>query len=252
MTEHLHNDSLSKTVLDAIESGRVSMRPKWQFILTICLWTLGTALAALTLIYLVSFIVFAERQNGSWFVTGFGSEGWGEFFASMPWLLIAITLVFMALLGYLVKRYAFAYARPLLYSGIGIILVAGLGGFLIALTPLHSGLMGQATEFRLPLGGEMYRQYGSRAKGKVITGIIVQKNTNGYTIYDQDKELLMVLITPYTQLPPKLPELRDFIVVLGERRGNTIEAHGIRCLSAERGLRRMPPPRDEDMMRRDR
>lgn len=252
MTEQPVKTPLSDSVLDAIESGRVSMRPKWQFILTVCLWTLGTVLAALTLIYLVSFIVFAERQNGSWFVTGFGSEGWSEFFASMPWLLIAIALAFMALLGYLVKRYAFAYARPLLYSGLGIILVAGLGGFLIALTPLHSGLMNEAAEFRLPLAGGAYRQFGGRNHGKIITGIIMEKNDNGYTIYDQDKELLMVLVTPYTQLPPTPPEIRDFIVVLGDRRGDTVEARGIRCLSGERGLRRMPPPRQEELLRDER
>lgn len=245
ITEQPPKTSLSDNVLEAIESGEVSMRPKWQFVLTISLWTLGTVLVGLTLVYLVSFILFAVRQNGSWFVTGFGSEGWREFFFSMPWLLIAVTLVFLALLGYLVKRYAFAYARPLFFSAAGIILVAGLGGFLITLTPLHSGLMGEAIEYRLPLGGGIYRQFGGRNPGKIITGIIVEKNDTGYTIYDQDKELLMVLITPYTKMPQKLPELRDFIVVLGERRGNIVEAHGVKCLSGQRGVRPMTPPRDD-------
>ncbi len=244
-SEQPRKTSLSDSVLEAIESGEVSMRPKWQFVLTVSLWTLGTALAGLTLVYLSSFIVFALRQNGSWFVTGFGSEGWREFLISMPWLLVAITLIFLALLAYLVKRYAFAYARPLLYSAVGIILVAGLGGFLIALTPLHSGLMGEAIEYRLPLAGGVYRQYGGRNPGKIVTGIIVEKNNTGYTIYDQDKELLMVLITPYTKMPPKIPELRDFIVVLGERHGDIVEAHGIKCLSGQRGVRPMTPPRED-------
>lgn len=243
------DSSLGQSVLNAIEEKHVAMRPKWHFALHVSLLAIGTILASLTLIFLVSFIVFSLRQNGSWFVIGFGSEGWMEFIRSLPWLLIILALGFIIILGILVKKYSFSYGRPLLYSALGIILFAGLGGFLLALTPLHSGLFDQAVEYRLPLGGQFYRSYSHAAPPKVVTGIIVRQNEHGYMIYDQDQELLLVLITPYTKLPRQPLSLHDLIVVLGDRHGATIEARGIECLSQRHGLRPLPAPAqgDEDL-----
>jgi hypothetical protein len=120
---------LAENILETIQKDDVRMRPKWHFILNISLLVIGTILAGLSLLYLVSFIVFILRQNGSWFMPSFGAQGWSALFISLPWILIFLALLFVIIVGFLVKKYSFAYGRPLLYSALGIIIFASVGGF---------------------------------------------------------------------------------------------------------------------------
>jgi len=74
MTEDANNNSIKADVLKAIKDGQVKMRPKWQFITKAALLIVGVVLVALTILYLVSFIVFVLRQTGLLFVPGFGPQ----------------------------------------------------------------------------------------------------------------------------------------------------------------------------------
>ncbi len=237
--DETHKMPLGEIIVETLKKGDVVMRPKWYFVLHLCLLIVGTILAALTLLFIVSFIVFSLRQNGSWFTAGFGAPGWRVLLTSLPWLLIILGLIFTAIVGLLVRKYSFAYGRPLLYSAIGIIAIAGIGGFLIALTPFHSGLFGQAEERRLPLAGGMYRQFAHQQPDNVVVGKIIEKLPDGFGLHSQDNELLVIQITPRTKLPPQPLRLEEVVVVLGERKGAVIEALGIKPIGPRPGRRPM-------------
>lgn len=231
---------LADNILHTIQKHEVRMRPKWHFILNISLLVVGTILAGLSLLYLVSFIVFTLRQNGSWFMTGFGTQGWSALFVSLPWLLIVLALVFVLIVGLLVKKYSFAYGRPLIYSAFGIILFAGLGGFLIALTPLHSGLLFQAEEKNLPLAGGMYRQFCNKHPSNVTMGRVIEMIPSGFSLRNQEFEILMVEVTPRTIMPQRGIHLEEVVVVLGDREGNIIKAYGVQPVGTPYGIRTAP------------
>jgi hypothetical protein len=240
-TENTQEQSpLGKNILDTIKKDAVHMRPKWHFILNVSLLVTGTILACLSLLYLVSFIVFTLRQNGTWFMTSFGSQGWGALIISLPWVLISFALLFVVIVGFLVKKYSFAYGRPLLYSALGIILFASVGGFLIALTPLHSELLLQAEEKKLPIAGGMYRQFGHDHPNNIIMGRIIEKIPSGFSLRNQEYEILMVEVTPRTILPRQGIQVEEVVVVLGDRQGNIVKAFGIQPVGTPYGIRPMP------------
>ncbi len=241
--EQEQTTSVSDLVITAIEHDKVVMRPKWHFILGIGLLISGTVLMALTVVFVVSFIFFSLRQNGSWFVSDFGLEGWQAFIVSLPWMLLVVAIIFIVILGLLVKKYSFAYGRPLLYSALGIVIVTSVTGFLISLTSFHSSLLGEAENQHLPIAGVMYRQYGHRDLDHIVIGRIMEKNQNTFALYSPDRKVFTIIITPRTIVPQEELTIAEVVVVLGDRQGNTIKALGIKRLTGYPGMRApvMPP-----------
>ncbi len=143
----------------AIKSGQIKMRPRWHFAVRAALLASGIVLFSLALLYLASFIVFILHQTGLWRAPGFGLRGLRVFLFSLPWLLLAVALIFLVILEFLVRRYAFAYGRPLFYSVIAIVLLVLAGALAVAQTSFHRGLFRQAEENRLPWVGPLYRAY---------------------------------------------------------------------------------------------
>lgn len=218
------SNSIHDKVVKAIETGQVKMRPKWHFVLYGVFWAVGMILAFLTLLYLASFIIFVLRETGTWFVPGFGLRGLGIFFLALPWLLLLVAIIFLVLLEILIRRYSFAYGRPLLYSVLAIIFFVVLGGFVLARPLLHRGLFLRAQHGGFP--GVM----GSRnvAAGEIteITGELLKiKNP---------RETFEIQITPETRFPFGTDlALGDRVVILGERQDGTIKAYGIRRIGDE-------------------
>lgn len=234
MNTESNKNSIRDKVLQVIEEKKIIMQPKWHFVLRTVLMLVGVLLVSLVLLYLASFIFFVLRHTGVWFVPGFGFGGLNALVTSLPWLLIVVTGVFVVLLEILVKKYAFAYGKPLLYSAIGILFLVTVGGFLVALTPLHRGLFMEARDQHLPLAGDFYRAYGQPRFRNITAGTIVEVVSNGYNIRDHRNERVMVIVTPETQFPFGSDlKVEDSIVILGSRDDNMIQALGIRKIFDE-------------------
>ena len=155
-------DTLRERVLAGIRSGEIEMHSRWYFIFLAALALFGSVIIFCAIIYLASFIIFMLHQTGVWFVPVFGSRGWLELFVSLPWLLIGLCFLCIGALEVAVRRYAFAYHQPLLYSALGIIVIAALGTVIIIQTPLHGRLLraagGRPGGLRLHFGQEERNQ----------------------------------------------------------------------------------------------
>lgn len=228
-SKHL-NESVQDNVRRAIASGNVTMRSRWYFVANAVLLIIGTMLVALTLLYIGSFIIFILHQTGVWFIPSFGMRGLREFLIALPWLLILLTLLFIVILEVLIKKYAFVYNRPLLYSVAGIIFFVAFGGFALTLIPFHSNLFRQAQRNNLPFAGRVYRLYGMPSyRGRVIPGAIVEIINNGYRITTPRNETITVALTPATVLIPRNGfGIGDEIVALGDWQDDIMVAFGIR------------------------
>src|SRR3989344_577393 len=101
MENHNHN-SIKDAVLAKIKSGQAKMKPRWHFVLKDALFAMGSVIVALTLLYLLSFVIFVLHRNGAWFAPSLGLRGAREFFFALPWLLILTMAVFAGILEILV------------------------------------------------------------------------------------------------------------------------------------------------------
>ncbi len=66
------NNNIKLQVLDKIQSGDISMRPKYYFFLKVAAVTLVSFLVLIISSFLVSFVVFSIVQSGRLFLLGFG------------------------------------------------------------------------------------------------------------------------------------------------------------------------------------
>src|SRR5690606_26060147 len=102
--------------LSAIKSGDVRMLPRWYFGLrAVLIGTGGTFLIFVTL-YAGSFVAFTMHGTGSWLALADGPSGLRFFLTTVPWVLVALSLLFILVLEVLVRHYSFAYRAPLLVS----------------------------------------------------------------------------------------------------------------------------------------
>ncbi len=231
----MHNEHKEKTmrekVIAAIKEGQTTMRPKWHFILERTLFIIGAVITLLALLYVASFILFTLWQSGLWFAPLFGSRGWFTFFRSLPWVLIALSALFTIILEILVRRYSFAYRKPLLYSLLGVLLIIFIGGSVAA--PWHRRFFRAARENRLPrFAGHFYRSFGMPRFGDIHRGIIVAVTSNGFVMERMEGSTSTVIIGPYTRLSfEEHLQKGDMVVVFGEEMGNAIEAYGIKRLN---------------------
>ncbi len=229
MTNHLQNSALAQKILEKLKSDKVKMRPKIYFILKAVLIILGILVVALFVLYLLSFIVFVMRANGIWYLHSFGFPGIRASLTLLPWLLIFISVLLIFVLEVLLKRFSFAYRRPVFYSLLGIIIFAALGSFIIDRTSFHPAMFSRAQKGTFPIGGPLSREFGMAKSRDVHRGIVSEIIDNGFVLKTPDGSNLSVIITPETRFPlgTDIKE-GDSVIVFGKRDDGTVKAFGIR------------------------
>jgi hypothetical protein len=246
------HSAIAHSIVEKIKKGEATMRPRWHFVLRALLSGLGVVILLLSLLYLASFIIFVLRETGVLFVPSFGLRGVGVFLFALPWFLMFITLVFVFVLEVLVRRYAFAYRKPLLYSVSGIMLLVVFGGMFLTFMGFHQGFAHYAKERRVPMAGAFYKSFEHSLHDNVFPGTIILLTDDGFHMRDREEAELDIIITSDTRFPYGVDFVAgDTVVVFGERRGtSTIEAIGVRRMDESlrppmhrRGWsHRIPPP----------
>lgn len=216
-------------VTDAITRGDVFMRPRWHFIVETILAIVLVLLVLLVLLYMASLTLFSLRASGAWFAPSFGLQGWYALIRAMPPMLLLITAAFVIVLEMLMRRYAFTYRRPLVYSVAGVILLIVGGGYLLDRTRMHDYLFQHARGNTLPVGGSFYRSYGREGLHDVHRGIIMEVQDDGFQLMNDADERLNIRIVETTRFPSGVDVVDgDDVVVFGLREDHTVTALGIR------------------------
>jgi hypothetical protein len=225
--------TVQEEVVEAIKDGRVCMRPRWQFVLRGALAVLGGILIALVLLYVISLMLFMMKQSGVAVAPLIGWKGVLAFMRALPWLLIVFSLVFIILLEVLVRRYAFAYRRPLLVSAVGIIVLVFAGGFVIAQTSFHARIFRGARDHKLLFVERVYRSGGMPPPG-VYRGFIDATTTQGFYLRAVEGGRLPVGITKETRLPRAWEPRHNMpVIIFGFPASDTVQAVGVKVLGRE-------------------
>ncbi len=239
MEEQKEEKSIIDNVISQIKSGDTKMKPKWHFVLKTTLFAISTIFVSITLLYIVSLVIFILRKTGVIFVPLFGLKGLSVFMLSLPWILIILGIAFVIVLEILIKHYSFTYRRPLLYSLLGIVIIMSVGGVLVFKARIHDSLLKYAEDTKIPMIKSFYREYGLQKLNNVYIGNIKEMFIDGFIMNDSHNEDVVVIITKNTTLPLNTDlEEGDDVVVLGELNGEVIEALGVRMLN-ERMIKKL-------------
>jgi len=237
MNSDSQKSSISDKVLNQIKGNQVKMRPKIYFVLKTLSIVLGIFIVVLFALYLVSFVVFALKASGAWYLSGFGFSGFKASIVLIPWLLILVAIILIVILETLVKRFSFSYRQPILYSVLGIIIFVFLGSFAIGKTGLHPNLFQKAKEGRLPVAEKFYRGFGMEKFQNVHKGVVSELTDNGFIIKTYNDEVLVVIITDKTRfLFEDDIKIDDIVLILGERDNHVITADGVRKINDKIGF----------------
>lgn len=238
-------ENFDNEIMEKIKNGEVNMKSRSYFIARAVLFGGGLFLLLAVGVLTVSFLIFSLRASGVWWLPGFGGRGWIDFLIYFPWIIAAFAIAFIFLLEWYVKRYAFAYRQPLLYSVVIVVLLLIAGGWIVHETPLHSWLYGYAQQGRLPFIGTIYRgRFMAPAMDEYI-GTITSGQGDSYRLSARNNQLYMVKINPHTRMDEPVSVGSDY-VVMGDASGTEITAFGIRKLNTANQFPFRPPHPSED------
>lgn len=159
MEERFKGNKIANSILAQIKKGKVSMRPRWQFVLQAALAGVGLAIVGVMLIYLLSFVIYIMREEGFIWMPLHGSRELLEFFRLLPWLLILSSIIFFGILELLVRKYSFAYKKPLIYSLLIILTLSLAASIFMSQIGVHERLERFARERNLPVFDPIYRHF---------------------------------------------------------------------------------------------
>jgi len=225
--EDTTQENSNASALAKIKSGQIKMKPRFYFVLKTALFVAGAILAFLAVIFLISFIIFVLRGNGTWFLSDFGWPGIRIFLFSFPWILALISLAFALVFEFLFNRLGFAYRRPLIYSLLGVAVIVTIGGLCVASTPLHHNAFDSALEDKLPVAGLLYRSYGAVSPIENLYEGVVSDfiDENNFTVQTSDGRSLKVemLSAGAGQIKKNMLNKNDAVMILGHQEDSKIK-----------------------------
>lgn len=231
--------SMKEHILERIEQQHVRMKPKWHFVLKSMLFILALSVAVLFLLYLVSLILFTLELNGAWFAPSFGFRGVMLFLVSLPWMLVLLSVLLLLVIELLASHFSFAYSKPMIYSLFVVGGVITIGSFGVAKTDIHDKIYTIAHKNAWDIPGTIYRVEGPEYRqGQLVQmGKITEVITNGCIITDVKGKEMVVVVTPETRLPEGFVfDEGQLVVVIGNKKGITTTAFGLRQLSEQRAV----------------
>lgn len=223
------NKSIKQDVLAAIQKGQVVMRPRWKFVVEAALLIGLLILLFVTSLFFSSFVFFAARLGGIWYTPSFGSEGYGVFFKSLPWLIILIFAIICVLLWFVAKKFSFMYHKPIAVSASVLVLIAVFGGYVLDTVHFHNAVMKGAAKGGPLFVKKFYNDYGFKRSERVFPGQIVQLIEPDFIMTtNNDNTSVRVLISNRTRLPQGADfSTGDFVVVFGQKQEDNITAKGV-------------------------
>ena len=187
-----------QTVLERIEQEHIHMKPRLYFTIKIIAYSIIFILACILLLSIVSFMVFIVEYYGFFDLPAFGMEGISSFIASFPWVLFAITLVLIFIAQRLMRRFEFAYRKPVSYLLIGIGVLSLGGGMLLMSSTELPHIFFDSDEYP-GLSSEFIPLHSGFMPQGFITGTIVSMQKGSLLVKESDGSIVRIALTAQTR-----------------------------------------------------
>jgi hypothetical protein len=230
---------IKNKILTIVEHNKLSMIPRWKFVLYSALGVAGVLFSFLALIFTASVVVFILSKYGFVYLPLFGFGATVHLLMSLPVLLGIVAIILLFITEILVRQYAFAFRKPLVIT-LFVTTASALGiGFLVSLTPIHHTLRDFGRVHHIGMMEHMYDRpvpFGPMQGMTVLRGVVIATSTN--TVRIQLFDDTEVTVYASTSLPKVFfPKYADEVVVFGTIVDGTFEAVKVRILSPEDVLR---------------
>jgi hypothetical protein len=148
------------------------------------------------------------------------------------------------------KKFPLIYKKPLIYSFFGVVLFVIVGSVLLDASFMHRHFFEMAQRKELPVGGEMYNNFGSIVMDGKYEGTLLEKAEKEIKMETWGGEFLVIEINEKTKMKRRGEELKvdDEIVVLGRKENERIIAIGIhkideylKGIRPRKGMNEKPP-----------
>ena len=176
------------------------MRPKIHFTLLTILVVVGVVLVVAALIYFASFTAFVFRINGLMNIPSFGFVGVIPFLQSIPWILLALVIVFLIILEVLTRYFSFSHKVPLIYTILAILVITVLGSSLALGSSFHDKALIKAEDGKLPFAGMMYNRYNRNSTDSIFNAEIIEVRDSSITAHLDTGDMVEVLLTDKTHI----------------------------------------------------
>jgi len=213
---------ISKQVMETIRKENISIRSKYLIVAEKVGLGGVFGFTLLLSIFFLNLLLYSFKVTDRLEYLAFGQPGLEVLLQTFPyhWLLLAI--LFLALAGWLLKRYDISYRKPLSLLIAGLLALTTLGGIAFAYSSLNERL--ENTHQLRPLYGT---RQGMGRKG--ILGTVIEARQGIIQIETSSNQRLDIYYDNSTHFPTG----KDFnpgerIKVMGEEINGRFEAWGIR------------------------
>jgi hypothetical protein len=232
MKDYQTDNSIRDIVLARIKQGGTQMKPKWYFRLKAMFFGVATLSVFVLLVFFTSLAIFILRKSGVVFTPFFGLQGIKVFLVSLPWILLVLLLILMAVFETMIRHYSFTYRRPVFYSLVIIAVLMLLGGVVAFKVRVHESFLKYADDRDILPMKSIYHDYALQRIDNVHVGDIREVLEDSFVIGDMHGEVMSVSIYEDTELPENNDlEVGDNIVVMGELRDGNINALGVKRIN---------------------
>lgn len=227
-----HKTTIEEKIMKEIQTGKVKVRSRYVFIAEKL--GLGSVIVLSILLGALFFhlLFYYLDQTDNLVFLSFGRSGWYAFLESFPYLLVVsfILLVFVA--GYLLKKTDFSYQKPFAYSSVTLLVVVMVGGAVLTFTGVAQSL--EMRGFLHGRGAGIIRPFLHNCFSHKKYGI------SGQILEVRGQSL--ILLTPdgvqqinFFNAPPLDPQaVGKYIIVVGERKGETFQGVHVQVVPQER------------------
>lgn len=216
-------------LLADIDSGQVTLRPRWKDILSKLFVGLLAIFAFVLTVFIFTFIFFAMREAGALFFLGFGIHGIILFLIIFPWPILALDVLLIIAIVLLSRHFEFGWKTPRLYLAIFTLVAALVASFLIE-RPFNETIKVHRDALPQPVGRLYRTPPAPAADSGFMRGTVVSITDEEFLVADdRTTEVKNVLFTNREVLrEASRLEVGDKVIMAGEDEGGVFKAHGIR------------------------
>jgi len=146
-------------IVNYIKTNKVTMKPRWHFILFALLRVIAVVVVFVSILYLASFITLVMREHELFRALGLRPQSVHGFMLSVPWFLVVLSLILLVLLEVLTRKFQFVYRRPIVYSIFALLVLVLVVGAIVREVDKEFRFARFGEKPNAPILGPVHRYY---------------------------------------------------------------------------------------------
>lgn len=223
--------TIKTKVLDAVHSNRITMIPKWKFVLYSLLGVLSIVFIVLITLFLFSLIMFLLSRYGFLYMPFFGVMATIHALKAIPLFLLFCTIGLLLIIEIVSRLYSFSFKQPLIVTFLSMTAGVTLASFFISEVGVHEYMHEYAKKNHIVMMERMYeRPIPFKPIDKtvdVVRGEVLESSSTTIRIRLFNGDVVTAYATT-TGEKFSIPQVGDDVMIFGTFRGEQFEIIKIR------------------------